>query len=294
MSGTQARAADLPGESRTVDAGEVDLHVRTMGHADRPLVVLLHGYPEFWYAWHEHLPAVANAGFRAVAPDQRGYNLSDRPREVSAYRIETLARDVLGVLDAFGADTAAVVGHDFGALVGWWLALHHADRVDRLCAINVPHPTAFADALRSSPRQLLRSAYAGFYQLPLLPERVVSAGNYRLLVRTLRSGEPGTFTDAEIRRYREAWGRPGALRGMLNWYRAAGRYGFRPRRDVVNVETLLLWGARDAALETSLAYESVDYCADGRLRMFWDATHWLHHEQPGRVCDAVVDFLRGE
>jgi pimeloyl-ACP methyl ester carboxylesterase len=158
--------------------------------------------------------------------------------------------------------------------------------------MNVPHPTVFADTLRSSPRQLLRSSYAGFFQLPILPERLSAAGNYRLVVRALRSSsQPGTFTDAELRRYREAWDRPGAMRGMLNWYRAAARYGIRPRREVVTPETLIVWGARDTALERSMAYDSVDYCADGRLRVFWDATHWVHHEQPGQVCDAVVDFL---
>jgi pimeloyl-ACP methyl ester carboxylesterase len=297
MSGreTTVRAPDLPGESRTVDVGDVTLHVRTAGHEDRPLVVLLHGFPEFWYCWHEHVPAIANAGFRVVAPDQRGYNRSDKPDDVGAYRLEALTGDVLGLLDAFDADSATLVAHDWGATVAWWTALHHPDRVDRLCVMNVPHPTVFADTLRSSTRQKLRSWYAGFFQLPVVPEQVFSIADHRMLVRALRSSsQPGTFTDAELSRYREAWSQPGAIRGMLNWYRAAARYGIRPTREVVDPETLVLWGARDLALKRSMAYESVDYCRDGRLKMFWDASHWLHHEQPGLVCDAIVGFLKGE
>jgi pimeloyl-ACP methyl ester carboxylesterase len=288
-------AEDLPGESRTVDVGDVDLHVREFGHTDRPLVVLLHGFPEFWYCWHEHAPALASAGFHVVAPDQRGYNRSDKPDGVGPYRAEALAGDVLGLIDAMGYDTASIVGHDWGGTVGWWTALHHADRVDRFCVMNAPHPTAFQEVIRESFRQRLRSTYAGFFQVPALPEALTSAFDYRLLARSLRrSSDPGTFTDADLRHYRRAWRQPGAMTAMLNWYRAAGRYGLDPRVDRVDVETLVLWGARDQFLERSMAHDSVDYCVDGRVRIYWDATHWLHHEQPGAVADAVCAFLRGE
>jgi pimeloyl-ACP methyl ester carboxylesterase len=288
-------AEDLPGQSRTVDVGDVDLHVREFGHADRPLVVLLHGFPEFWYCWHEHAPAIASAGFHVVAPDQRGYNRSDKPRDVGAYRVEAIAEDLVGLIDALGYDSAAVVGHDWGATVGWWAALHHAARIERLCVMNAPHPTVLRETLRRSTRQKLRSWYAGFFQVPVVPEQLSAAFDYRLMARALRrTSDPGTFTDADLRQYRAAWSQPGALTAMLNWYRAAGRYGIDPVRDRVDVETFVLWGARDSFFERSVAHDSVDYCTDGRVRVVWDATHWLHHEQPGAVVDAVRGFLKGE
>jgi pimeloyl-ACP methyl ester carboxylesterase len=282
---------DVPGESRFVDTGEVTLHTVQAGPEDGSPVLLLHGFPEFWYCWHEHVRPLANAGHRVVVPDQRGYNRSDKPDGVDAYRIDRLAADIVGILDALDRDAAAVVGHDWGGVVGWWVALHHPDRVRRLCALNAPHPTVFRERFRRSWSQRWRWWYAGFFQVPALPEATLRAGDFRLLTRGLRrSSQPGTFTDSDLDRYREAWSRPGALPAMLNWYRAA-RNAPDPRADRVRPETLVLWGARDRFLDRSLAYLSVDRCDDGRCQILWDATHWLHHEEPVRVADAVVDFL---
>jgi len=138
--------------------------------------VLLHGFPEFWYGWHETIVSLANAGYRVVVPDQRGYNLSEKPSAVSDYRIDALARDVVGLIDAYDRETAAVAGHDWGAAVGWWLALHHADRVSEFVAVNVPHPTVFERALRTSWDQRLKSWYVLAFQLPKLPRRSLAPG----------------------------------------------------------------------------------------------------------------------
>ncbi|PSQ02740.1 alpha/beta hydrolase [Halobacteriales archaeon QS_5_70_17] len=286
-------ARSLPGESTTVDAGAVELHVRRAGPADGPPVVLLHGFPEFWYGWRGQIGPLADAGYRVLVPDQRGHNRSDRPADRRAYGIDRLVGDVAGLLDATGHAAARVVGHDWGAMVAWLLAAEAPDRVDRLGVLNVPHPGAYVRTLRAEPRQALRSAYAALFRLPRAPEAALRARNYRLLARTLTaSSRPGTFDERDLERYRAAWDREGALTGMLNWYRANGlRSGPLGREDRIAPETLILWGARDAALLRGNAERSLDYCERGDLAVFEDATHWLHHEYPDAVADRLLAFL---
>jgi pimeloyl-ACP methyl ester carboxylesterase len=290
------READLPddvaGESTIVRTNGVRLHAVQAGPEDGPLVVLLHGFPEFWYGWHEAIRPLAAAGYRVVVPDQRGYNLSDKPDGVRSYRIEALADDVADLVDRLGQDSARVVGHDWGAAVAWWTALHHPEAVDRLVAASVPHPTVFLRTLRRSWEQRFRSWYMAFFQVPRVPEATLSAGNYRLLARSMRkSSVPGTFTAADLDSYREAWSQPRALTGMINWYRAAARERPRPETERVSQPTLVLWGADEPFLKKEMAWRSVDYCDDGRVHLYDDCTHWLHHEQPVRVADRIVDFL---
>ncbi|MFC6836557.1 alpha/beta fold hydrolase [Halomarina ordinaria] len=287
------RTRDLPGTSRYVTTDGVTLHVRAVGPEDGPLAVLLHGFPEFWYGWRHQLDALAGAGYRVLIPDQRGYNLSDKPEGTSAYRVDRLVEDVVGLLDDAGAETARVVGHDWGAMVAWCLALDRPGRVERLGILNVPHPAAFGETLREDWRQGLRSWYAGFFQLPRVPERVLRAREFELLTRALTDGSrPGTFSEVDLARYRTAWGRPGALTAMLNWYRANGlRSDLFDRRGRVSVPTLVLWGARDTALVRENAARSVEYCDDADLVLFEDATHWLQHEKPEAVNGHLVEFL---
>ncbi|MWG35483.1 alpha/beta fold hydrolase [Halomarina oriensis] len=286
------RTETVPGDSEYVDTGAVRLHVRTAGPADGPPVVLLHGFPEFWYGWHRQLDALAEAGYRVLVPDQRGYNLSDRPATHEAYRVDNLADDVRGVLDATGHDEAAIVGHDWGAMVAWVFAQEHPERVERLGILNVPHPAAFGETLRGNWEQVFRSWYAGFFQVPRLPEAAMRARDYRLLERALTgSARPGTFTDDDLRRYRTAWGRTGALTGMLNWYRANGLgSGLFDRDERIEPETLILWGTDDVALVEENAERSLSFCADGTLERF-EASHWLQHERSEEVSERLVAFL---
>ncbi|WP_101294599.1 alpha/beta fold hydrolase [Halegenticoccus soli] len=283
--------SNVPGESVYVETNGVRLHTVQAGPNDGPLVVLLHGFPEFWYAWHDQIRPLANAGFRVVVPDQRGYNLSDKPSSVSAYRIDELAADVVGLIDATGREKAFVVGHDWGAAVGWWVALHHPGHVEKFCAVNVPHPSVFRRTLRRSWSQRLRSWYVAFFQLPVLPEATSRFHDWELIVRTMReSSEPGTFSEVDFERYREAWSRPGAFTAMVNWYRAIVRNRPRPRRRRVRVPTLVIWGARDQFLKKSMARPSVNLCDDGRLAML-DASHWVQHEEPVKVANLLLDFF---
>ncbi len=281
-------------ERHWVDSEGVRLHVRAAGPEDGPLVVLLHGFPEFWYGWRRQIPALAAAGYRVVVPDQRGYNRSDAPRAVAAYDLGALVDDVCAVIDAMGRDRAAVVGHDWGAMVAWHLAHAHPKRLRRLAILNVPHPHVFRDTLRTSPVQLLRSTYALFFQVPVLPEWLLGCNNGQGLATMLRwSGQAGTFDETDLTIYRQAWRRPGRLRGMLNWYRAAGRRALRriPPSDPIDVPTLVVWGARDVALGRQMAAPSAAMSTDGRLRMIDDATHWVQHDASAMVNRLLLDHL---
>jgi len=279
-----------------VQTRDVQLHVRAAGPEDGPLVVLLHGFPEFWYGWRHQIPALAEAGYRVVVPDQRGYNRSDAPRSVAAYDLDVLVDDACAVVDAAGRDRAFVVGHDWGAMVAWHLAHTRPERLRRLAVLSVPHPHVFQETLRASPAQLLRSTYALFFQVPTLPEWVLGRSDGQLLAALLRwSGHADTFSDTDLRLYRRAWRRSGRLRGMVNWYRAATRRVLRtaPPSTRIDVSTLVVWGAKDMALGRQMAAPSAAMSTNGRLEMLDDATHWVQHDTPATVNKLLLDHLTG-
>jgi pimeloyl-ACP methyl ester carboxylesterase len=276
-----------------IEHGGVRLHALEDGPPGGPLVLLLHGFPEFSGAWRHQAPALARAGFHVVALDQRGYALSDKPSNASAYSIDTLAADVLAAADAYGAARCHVAGHDWGGAVAWWLAIQTPERIARAAILNAPHPAAFARLIRRSPRQVLRSAYMLVFQVPWLPEWLASRNGMQAAVDALRgSSRPGTFDDAAIEAYRDAWRQPGAWTGMINWYRAAFRRPPLVRGSTrTGVPVLLLWGDQDRFLDSRLASESVAYCADGRLVRLPRATHWLQHEAPDIVNRELLTFF---
>ena len=272
----------------------VQLHVRVAGPTDGPLVVLLHGFPEFWYGWRHQIAPLAEAGYRVLIPDQRGYNRSDAPAEIAAYDLDLLTADITRLIDAAGRDRAHVVGHDWGAMVAWTLAMSRPERVRRLGILNVPHPRVFRRTLRTNPAQLLRSTYALFFQLPQVPEWLLGRNDGQGLAWMLRaSSRRDTFSEADLAAYRQAWRRPGRLRGMLNWYRAAFRRALRggAADASITAPTLVLWGARDVALSRRMAAPSADLCRNGRLVMLDDATHWVQHDAPNTVTHLLLDHL---
>jgi pimeloyl-ACP methyl ester carboxylesterase len=203
----------------------VTLHTVLAGTEDGAPVILLHGFPEFWYGWRHQIPYLAERGCRVIAPDQRGYNLSDKPRGVNAYRISELARDITGLIDTLGYERVTLIGHDWGAAVAWWVATQYPERLNKLVILNVPYPTLMNKVyLEGNFRQFMKSWYVFFFQIPVLPEALLSARNYRAMERSLyTSGKPGTFASEDIHQYKQAWSQPGALTAMLNWYRAAAR-----------------------------------------------------------------------
>jgi pimeloyl-ACP methyl ester carboxylesterase len=271
--------------------GRVVLHAVCAGPKDGRVVVLLHGFPEFWYCWRKQIPRLAEAGFRVIAPDQRGYNLSSKPRAVRDYRLPHLTADVLAIADQLGRDKIFLAGHDWGAAVAWNTAIHFPDRIAKLAILNVPHP-AVMRRLIWRPAQLRKSWYMFFFQIPVLPEVLFSANDFRLAINSLQdSSRPGTFTTEDFERYRQAWSRPGAVRGMIHWYRALFRYPPRLLSGKVQVPTLILWGVRDRFLLPQLAAESVTQCEHAQLTYFDDATHWLPHEEPEEVSKRLSEFF---
>jgi pimeloyl-ACP methyl ester carboxylesterase len=294
--GSAGAEAALPAgaAARFVETNGLRLHVVEAGPLDGPLVLLLHGFPEFWYGWRRQIAPLVEAGYRVVVPDQRGYNLSDKPRPVSAYRLDLLAADVEGLIDAAGRERAHLVGHDWGAAVAWWLALRRPERVASLAVLNVPHPVVMRRHLLRNPRQRRRSWYIFFFQLPWLPEWYLRRRNWRNATRALRSARPGSFSDADLARYRQAWSRPGAMRAMVSWYRAAPRGAAQRVADVrVRVPTLILWGVHDVALGRELAPASRALCDAAELVFFEDATHWLQHDEAEAVSSRLCAFLAG-
>jgi pimeloyl-ACP methyl ester carboxylesterase len=282
-------------EHATMVTNGIALHVARAGPEDAtdPPLILLHGFPEPWTCWRHLIGPLAGAGRRVLAPDQRGYSTSDKPPRVADYALDALASDVVGLIDATGRENAVLVGHDWGGIVAWWVAIRHPGRVDRLAILNAPHPVAFRRHLLRDPAQLLRSWYVFYFQLPWLPEAGLRRANWRSLARGLRkTSRPGAFSDEELDQYRRAWSEPGAITSMIHWYRAALRHPPpTPADPRVRVPTLLLWGARDAFINREAANASLDLCDRGRLEWFEEATHWLHHEEPDRVARLLMEFL---
>jgi pimeloyl-ACP methyl ester carboxylesterase len=272
---------DLPG---------LRMHAATAGPVDGPLVVLLHGFPQFWYAWRHQLSPLAEAGLRVVAPDQRGYNFTEKR---GPYDIGTLVTDIVHLIRAQGRDGAHLVGHDWGAVVAWGLAAAHPELVETLTICNVPHPAAYLDALRGGVwRQWLASYYIGLFQIPALPERVLVARGARWLRAILtRTAAPATYTERDLEAYTSAWLKPGAMTAMLGWYRAAPRLtgpATRPYRGLVQAPTTIVWGERDVALDVRTAELSLNYVHDARLVRLPGVSHWVTEEQPEVVTAEVL------
>jgi epoxide hydrolase 4 len=274
--------------------GGVRLHYVEAGEG--PLVVLLHGFPEFWYSWRRQIPALAAAGFRVVAPDMRGYNLSDRPSAWRAYDTNLLAADIAGLVGALGEQRAHIVGHDWGAAVAYVVAMRHPEVVDRLVILNVPHPERMLQGF-STLRQLRKSWYMFFFQLPVIPERMFARDGFAFAKRSLRAGARGAFSDEDLERYVDAWSQPGALTGMINYYRAALRRSPRSAQasiKPIDAQTLVIWGERDTYLGRELAEPLPRWVPNLRMEWLPEATHWVHHEAPERVNELLVGFLAAD
>jgi epoxide hydrolase 4 len=281
-------------EKLSFNNGSVGLQAVAAGPLDGPGVLLLHGFPEFWYGWHRQIEPLAAAGFRVIVPDQRGYNLSSKPSDAAAYALTELVSDVIAIADQLGKEKIFLAGHDWGAAVAWSAALLYPQRIAKLAVLNVPHPSVMRKFLSTRPRQLLRSWYMFFFQFPWLPEAALSAFNFHMGARALvGSSRPGTFTAEDLAQYRAAWSQPGALTGMINWYRALFRTRVKFPDRTVRVPTRILWGERDAFLLAEMAHESLRYCTNSELFTFAEATHWLQHEEPARVSELLINFFRG-
>jgi pimeloyl-ACP methyl ester carboxylesterase len=289
---SEAPAEDDPRwQHHFAEVNGVRLHYVEAGAG--PLVLLLHGFPEFWYGWRRQILALAAAGFRVVAPDLRGYNLSDKPRGAAAYALRTLVSDVQGLISRLGCSEASLIGHDWGAAIAWAFAMRHPSAVTRVGILNGPHPLSMLLAL-PRPSQLLKSWYMFFFQLPWLPERVARRDDYALLLEPYERLPPGArFTPAEKLAYRQAFGQPGALRSMIDYYRALLRPHGAVPLAAVEAEVLVLWGEQDAYLGRALARPSPRWAPRARVEYFPGVGHFIQHEVPEQVNTRLIRFLNG-
>ena len=281
-------------ETAYIETNGIKLHVVMAGPKDGQPVILLHGFPEFWRGWAKQIEPLTEAGYRVIAPDQRGYNLSDKPKGVKAYSLDKLTDDILGLMDAFGHEKVNLIGHDWGAVVAWAFAIWHPERLRKLGILNVPHPAVMMNFLRrGDPEQLRRSWYVFAFQIPWLPEAIMRSDNWRGAERVLRgSGKIHTFTNEDMTEYKKAWSQPGAMTAMINWYRAIVRHRPKmPQGSRVKVPTLMIWGMQDVALSHRMARLSIDYCDDGKLVLFEEATHWVQHDETEAVNQLLLEFL---
>jgi epoxide hydrolase 4 len=294
-SGTAAASAAVRHER--VDCGGVGLHCAVAGEAGRPLMLFLHGFPEFWAAWRVPMAHFAERGWLCVAPDLRGYNLSDKPAEVEAYRAKHLMADVLALGAHYAKGKFTLVAHDWGGAVAWGVAIGYPQALAKLVMINSPHPYLFWRELVNNPAQQKASEYMNLFRLPKA-ERVLSDNGYARLKSAFGHLEPAW--QAELV---EAWSRPGALTGGLNYYRAsplhpatadepgAAKYQFKPGDFMVRVPTLVLWGERDSALLTGCVEGLGECVPDLKLVRVPDASHWIVHEKPALVCSEIEKFV---
>jgi pimeloyl-ACP methyl ester carboxylesterase len=284
---------DYPIAHRKVQANGIELHLAESGDANAPLLILLHGFPEFWFAWRDYMSSLAASGFHVVAPDQRGYNLSEKPRGIDAYELGVLADDIAGLGSALGCETFQIVGHDWGGSVAWSIASRHPSRLLRMVVLNAPHPAVWLHAMRTDPDQRRKSGYVSFLQLPWLPEVLLPLGRYQGLAKAFATARPEAFTADVMQAYRDAWRISGALTAMLNWYRAILRGPVPvPAPGTVSTPCLILWGDGDLFGIPKLADESAALCVEAEAIHLPGIGHWINHDARETVLTHLRRFLR--
>ncbi len=282
-------------EEGFAEVNGIRLHYVRQGSG--PLALLLHGFPECWYSWRHQLPFLAEK-FTTVAPDLRGYNLSDKPPGVSSYFMEKLLGDIQGLIEFFGEKKATIIAHDWGGVIAWDLAAFHPEVVDRLVILNAPHPLAYLRELKRNPRQKKSSWYIFMFQLPFLPEWYMRRGGFQMLERVYSGWvlRKDTFSEEDIRLFKEAMGQPGCLKAAINYYRGLFRNPGRFRRlreyPRIQVPTQIIWAENDRALTNELTRELDPYfTVPPEIRYVPRCSHWVQQEQPDRVNQYLEEFL---
>jgi len=285
----------MPGdfEHRMLRVGDLNMHMVVEGPEDGPLVVLLHGFSEFWYIWRYQIKALSAAGYRVVVPDQRGYNLTDK-RE--PYDVYTLTKDVADLIRVLGRSRAVVIGHDWGGVVAWLFAALYPDMTEKIVISNCPHPAAFSESLNSfSLGQLCKSFYMVWFSVPSFAEAYLRFGNFRWSIgghqRTLAARKP---TEQELDVYREAFAQPGALTGGLSWYRAMWKHmkDLKTLDTKIRVPVLLLHGDPDEAFDRKTIEASRSFCTQVDTRYIENTGHFVPQDEPEVVNRLILEFLK--
>jgi pimeloyl-ACP methyl ester carboxylesterase len=286
-------------QHRDIITNGIRMHYVTQGEG--PLIVFLHGFPEFWYSWRRQLPFFAEHGYTAVAPDLRGYNDTDKPH--TGYDMPTLLRDIEGLITGLGREKAVLVGHDWGGALAWVFAIRYPQMTERLVILNAPHPVTFAREMNKGVwgTQLRKSWYVFFFQLPWLPEYVLTRNNAEAIERLLSETavQKDAFSPEDLLRYREAMSKPGAMTAALNYYRTIIRaslwryysFGANPRLTI-SIPTLVLWGEQDVALSAFLLKGLEQWVPNLRIQRFPDSGHWVAQEKADEVNAAILEFLQ--
>jgi pimeloyl-ACP methyl ester carboxylesterase len=279
----------------TIQTRGLKFEVATAGQGDK-LALLLHGFPECAYSWRSQIPALVELGYRVWAPNLRGYGKSDRPQGVKAYGAEQLEGDVSDLIDASGARSVVLVGHDWGGAIAWSYAMHGTRPIERLVVLNCPHPVPFKRGLKTFA-QLKRSWYMFAFQLPLLPELLIGRNHASALDTVIRKGavHRERFPKSDVDVYRDNASQPGALTAMINYYRASFRWlgrGTGRRGSNIKVPTLLIWGERDQALRKELTYGTERYVDNLTVRYIPDASHWVQQDAPDEVNALLAEWLK--
>jgi len=300
MSGQQEMPVVSSGHYAQLPSGQ-KLHYAKAGELGRPLALFLHGFPQAWFAWEDQLAPAASTHF-CVAPDLRGFNLSDKPAGLKAYRIDRLVQDVIELIDVLGYETADLIAHDWGGAVAWSVAIARPDKLNNLMILNAPHPVPFANALAHDPAQQAASQYMLELRAPDAEQKML-ANDCAALLDKFRAGNSQWLTDSLADRYRKAWREPGAMTGALAYYRAsplmpptdqatgASGLSLDPAEFTVKVPTTVVWGMQDVALLPVLLEGLEELVPDLRLHRLEQASHWLVHEQPASVAAEIAHFL---
>eukprot|EP00897_Mesotaenium_endlicherianum_P004238 jgi/Mesen1/3842/ME000207S02853 len=283
---------------KTIHNGEEELHYVESGPTTGRLVVLLHGFPSFWYTWKYQLGPLARAGYRVVAPDLRGYNLSSKPKQVAAYGRGPVLSDVVKIIDTCGGGkAAAVVGHDWGGNIAWALAHDHPQKLERLAVLNMPHPRSFWAALHQSPQQMRRSWYIFLFQMPLLGETFMQINNFGKLREIISEDCVRRPPEEHSRRHVEAFSHPGALTSSINYYRALFRNHWNKpptSHDKVEMPVAVIWGEKDWAFNDDLAEPPKDVVPNSHVLRLPQASHWVMWDEPEVVNKRLLEFLSGK
>jgi len=277
-----------------VRANGIDFNVAMAGSGER-LALCLHGFPESSFSWRYQMPLLARLGYRVWAPDLRGYGRSSRPKGVEAYALEELQEDVASLIEAAGAKHVVLIGHDWGALIAWYYAMFGLPPISKLIIMNVPHPALAEQGLRTW-RQLVKSWYIFFFQLPKIPEWLLARNSCEAIGRAFRrmAVDKSRFPDEVLRVYQDAAAQPGALTAMVNYYRALLRSLRRNRlrgTPRIDTPTLMIWGEADAALGKELTYGTGEYVSHLTLRYLPNVSHWVQQEAPETVNAMMEAWL---
>ncbi len=277
---------------RDIMTNGIRMHYVTQGNG--PLIVLIHGFPEFWYSWRYQMPFLAERGYTVVAPDLRGYNDTDKPR--TGYDVPTLVSDIAGLIKGLGQEKAVIVGHDWGGALAWAFAMNYPQMTERLIVMNAPHPQAMQRAFRTL-KQLRKSWYMFAFQLPWLPENALLRNNAYEIGRMLKGAavQKSAFPNEVLATYQEVMSKPGAMTAALNYYRQLFRHPLRSAKNYtsIGVPTLLIWGEQDIALGIELTYGLEQWVPNIQIKRIPDSGHWVQQEKPELVNTLMAEFLRG-